>query len=88
MNRYELLRDLFVWAYERSANEYVAVRKSLADPDPLRLLYRKELHELIGDIVRNRRLDIEAAIISYADKKIEMENQSAEFAVWQKAKEA
>ena len=30
MNRYELLRDLFIWAYERSANEYNAVRKSLA----------------------------------------------------------
>jgi hypothetical protein len=43
MNRYELLRDLFIWAYERSANEYNAVRKSLADPDPLRLRYRKEM---------------------------------------------
>ena len=52
MNRYELLRDLFVWAYERSTNEYIAVRKSLAKPDPLRLRYRMELHE--GIIARYR----------------------------------
>ncbi|CAK8725573.1 hypothetical protein KKHLCK_17060 [Candidatus Electrothrix laxa] len=70
MNRPELLRDLFIWAYERSANEYNAVRKSLADPDPLRLRYRKEMHELIDDIVRNCRLDAEAVINSYADRRL------------------
>ena len=77
MNRYELLRDIFVWAYERSANEYNAVRKSLADPDPLRLRYRKELHKLIGDIVRSQRLDVEAAIVSYANEQLEQEDRPA-----------
>ena len=37
MQRVELLRDLFIWAYERSTREYLQVRKTLADPDPLRL---------------------------------------------------
>jgi hypothetical protein len=77
INRYELLRDLFVWAYERSANEYTAVKKSLADPDPMRLRYRKEMHELVGDIVRSQYLDIEGAIVSYADKRINMEDRPA-----------
>jgi hypothetical protein len=75
MNRHELLRDLFGWAYERSANEYTAVRKSLADPDPLRLRYRSELHELITDIVRNRRTDISEAIIQYANDRIAQEDR-------------
>lgn len=58
LNRIELLRDLFVWAYERSAREYVLVRKSLAEPDPLRLRYRLQLHHLMADIVRNKRPEI------------------------------
>lgn len=77
MNRYELLRDVFAWAYERSANEYIAVRKSLADPDPLRLRYRKELHELVSDIVRNRRLNATEVIIHYADEHIDGKNRDA-----------
>lgn len=39
--RIELLRDLFVWAYERSTREYVAIREDLAEPSPLRLTYRE-----------------------------------------------
>ena len=71
MNRIELLRDLFVWAYERSAKEYVAVRKSLADPDPLRLRYRQELREIVADIVRSRRQDVLEAMERFADERIE-----------------
>jgi hypothetical protein len=71
MNRVELLRDLFVWAYERSAREYVAVRKSLADPDPLRLRYREQLREIVADIVRSRRPDVLPALERFAAEKIE-----------------
>ncbi len=77
INRYELLRDLFVWAYERSANEYIAVRKSLADPDPIRLRYRQEMHELIGDIVRYQHQDVERVIASYSDEKLKQEDRPA-----------
>lgn len=76
-NRIDLLRDLFVWAYERSAREYVAVRKSLAEPDPLRLRYRQELHELVADIVRTRRPDILGTIDRFARERIAGENQEA-----------
>ena len=71
MNRIELLRDLFVWAYERSAREYVAVRKSLADPDPLRLRYRQQLREIVVDIVRSRRPDVLPALERFAAQNIE-----------------
>lgn len=48
LNRVDYLRDLFVWAYRRSAERYSAVRESLGDPDPFRLRHRA----LIGSFVR------------------------------------
>lgn len=77
LNRIELLRDLFVWAYERSAREYVLVRKSLAEPDPLRLRYRLQLHELVADIVRNKRPEILQAIEQFAETRIDAQNRAA-----------
>ena len=77
LNRIELLRDLFVWAYERSAREYVPVRKSLAEPDPLRLRYRLQLHELVADIVRNKRSEILQTTEQFAEKGIDEQNRTA-----------
>ncbi len=77
MNRIELFRDLFVWAYERSAREYVLVRKSLAEPDPLRLRYRLQLHELVADIVRNKRSDVHTTITEFAEKRIDGQHRVA-----------
>lgn len=54
LNRVELLRDVYVWAYERSARQYKTVRDSLPEPDPFRLRYRLELTEVVGQIVRRR----------------------------------
>ena len=42
----------FVWAYERSAACYAAVRQSLGEPDPFRLKYRDALREVVGAVVR------------------------------------
>jgi hypothetical protein len=50
--RVELLRDVFVWAYERSCAQYRVVRDSLAQPDPLRLRYRAELREVVHETVK------------------------------------
>jgi len=52
LNRTELLRDVFIWAYERSADRYTAVRQSLGEPDPFRLRHRDALRVLIGAVVR------------------------------------
>ncbi|WP_348092200.1 Fic family protein [Collimonas sp.] len=51
MTRIELLRDLYVWAYERSTQEYLALKQELAEPDPLRLAYRTLIKQTIHDIV-------------------------------------
>ena len=52
LNRVELLRDVFVWAYERSSARYSAVRQSLGEPDPFRLRYRALVAELVASVVR------------------------------------
>jgi hypothetical protein len=54
LNRIELLRDVFIWAYERSADRYAAVRQSLGEPDPFRLRHRQDLREVVAAVVRAR----------------------------------
>ncbi|WP_042688417.1 hypothetical protein [Candidatus Glomeribacter gigasporarum] len=51
LNRVELLRDLYVWACERSTQEYRAIKQDLAEPDPLRLAYRDLLRQIIRAMV-------------------------------------
>ena len=62
MTRIELLRDVFVWAYERSCRRYVVLRESSAEPDRFRLKYRKALITVIGTIVRERKRPTEDRI--------------------------
>jgi hypothetical protein len=52
LNRVELLRDVFVWAYERSCVRYSAVQQSLGEPDPFRVKYRKEIIDFVTSIIR------------------------------------
>jgi Fic/DOC family len=52
LNRVDLLRDVFVWAYERSADRYAAVRQSLGEPDPFRFKYKGALSQIVGEAVR------------------------------------
>ena len=51
MNRIELLRDLYLWAYERSTQEYLAIKQQLAEPDPLRLQHRNLIKKVVNKIV-------------------------------------
>lgn len=52
LNRVELLREVFEWAYERSCQRYGTLRETLRTPDPFRLRYRPLLRELVGEVVR------------------------------------
>lgn len=51
-NRVELLRDVFVWAYERSCELYAVARGQLGDPDPFRMRYRPLIREIVAEVVR------------------------------------
>lgn len=53
LNRIEYLRDVFVWAYKRSAMRYAAVCETLGEPDPFRLKYRNEIHDCVRHIVQS-----------------------------------
>lgn len=61
LNRVELLRDVFVWAYQRSCARYSAVRQSLGDPDLFRLRYRAQIREFVAKVVLDC-LDKRAAV--------------------------
>ncbi len=54
LNRFELLRDLFVWAYERSCRRYSTVRQVLGEPDPFRMRYRELMLKSVSEVVRSR----------------------------------
>ncbi len=71
MARTELLRDIFVWAYERSCQRYVAIRDSVAEPDLFRMKYRNALIEMIGNIVRSKQRASENSIRSLAEPLVE-----------------
>lgn len=77
LNRVELLRDVFAWAYERSCARYAAVQKSLAEPDPFRLRHRERIVAMVGAVMRGAmdraaavahiRREVAAAGLSAAD---------------------
>ena len=73
LNKIDLLKDVFIWAYERSAARYAAVRQSLGEPDPFRLRYREQLRELIAELVRARvsRKDAAARVATWSKKEID-----------------
>lgn len=67
LNEPALLKDVFFWAYERSADRYAAIQQSIGEPDPFRIKYREEMKALISRIV-GQTLDVQAA-----QKEIEQE---------------
>jgi DNA-binding transcriptional ArsR family regulator len=60
LNKIDLLKDVFLWAYERSAARYAAVRQSLGEPDPFRLQHREALRKIVAEVIR-ARMDRKAA---------------------------
>ncbi len=74
MGRVELLRDLLVWAYERSTAEYVAIRQTLAEPDPLRLGWRQLIKDTVHAVVTQPGADavglVERAVAANMPKDV------------------
>ena len=62
MNRVDLLRDVFVGAYERSCQQYVAVRSQLVPPDLFRLRHRVALAQAIRAIVQGGLAPTESTV--------------------------
>ncbi len=72
-----LLRDLYIWAYERSSRRYSAIQQTMGEPNILKLKYRTMIHDIIrtvilekvagSQVVRRVRDLIEAQNLSEAD---------------------
>jgi len=77
MNKIDLLKDVFIWAYERSAARYAAVRQSLGEPDPFRLRYRTQLREIIAGLIRSRssRKNAAARIAAWSKENIDPDDR-------------
>ena len=75
LNRIELLRDVFVWADERSCQQYVAVQQQLVPPDTFRLRYRNELAEAVRAIVRGGQPANKTALRASMPATVALEDQ-------------
>jgi len=77
LNRIDLMKDVFLWAYERSAARYAAMRQSLGSPDLLRMRYWNKMQVLISDIVtRGLHGKATAEVITAQAKAIPQEDQN------------
>jgi Fic/DOC family len=77
LQRPELLRDVFVWAYERSCQRYLAIRQSLGEPDAFRLKHRAMLIDAVQFIVRSNLRGTDEEIADFSAQHITGEALSA-----------
>ena len=46
---------MFVWAYERSCQRYLAIAQTVVEPDPLKIKYREALIQAVQTVVKGLR---------------------------------
>lgn len=54
LNDIRILQEVFIQAYERSAQRYTVIRGAVGDPDPFRVKYRQAIAEQVAEIIRAR----------------------------------
>jgi Fic/DOC family len=82
LNRIELLRDVFVWTYERSCQRYQVVRHALGEPDAFRLRYRQALIDCVGEAIRQvgqGKIDDAGEVLSHLAKDLVDEDDRDHF---------
>lgn len=77
LGRMELLRDVFLWAYERSCQQYVAVRSQLVPPDTFRLRHRLALADAVRSIVRGGAPAADASVLAVMPTSVDPVEQLA-----------
>lgn len=78
LNRVELLKEVFLWAYERSTHRYAEIRQTIGEPDPFHFRYRIFARELIHEIIKKSlsKSDAIKNIRSYSEEKISKEDRA------------
>jgi len=81
VRKIEALRDVFLWAYQRSAERYRAIRQSLGEPDPFRLRHRDALREMVRTIVQGPlpAQDIPGRIVAFLEGRAIPQAEHARF---------
>ena len=74
LNQTSLLQDVFVWAYERSCQQYNSVKDHSAAPDPFLLKYSQLLDSVIGEIVRKKLPATAECITGLAQERLQGED--------------
>lgn len=77
LNNVSLLRDVFVWAYERSCQQYNAITRVVAEPDPFRLRYRAVLYSVIERVVKQELVNAPGAILESVAGQVPREVRDA-----------
>ena len=79
LNQVALLRDVFVWAYERSCQRYLAITQTMVEPNPLKIQYREALINAVQAVVRGL-LPIQPAVVAELAKAHAAATDQAAFA--------
>ena len=77
LNQIELLRDVFVWAYERSCQRYLAIAHTMVAPDPLKIKYRDALIQAVQTVVKGLRHPSPVTIADVAQDLATQADQAA-----------
>jgi Fic/DOC family len=75
-NRVDLLRDVFVWAYERSCQQYVAVKQQLVPPDTFRLRHRDALNTVMATLIRGGLAPTDANALAHLPASVPDDERS------------
>jgi len=76
MTRVELLRDVYVWAYQRSTREYLMLREEMAMPDPVRLRWREVIRQVVREVVRQPGKDPMDVVASQVSRHVPAADQA------------
>ncbi|MCB1088872.1 MAG: Fic family protein [Verrucomicrobiae bacterium] len=72
LNDIQILQEVFVQAYERSAQRYTVIRGAVGEPDPFRVKYRQAIAERVAEIIRARcgRREAVARLRQWAEESV------------------
>ena len=77
LNDVALLRDLFVAAYERSCQRYLAITQTWVEPDPLKIQYREALIQAVQSIVQGRLAPSPSSVAQLAQQHAQAAHRTA-----------
>ena len=77
LNQIDLLRDVFSWAYERSCQRYLAITKTVIEPNPFRIRYKEELTRIVQIIIRDQKAPSLKNIQQLTDKLVQENDKNA-----------